>query len=60
LTWKPDEESGMLSVAFDNGARLRIKPDSSYEAWTVSGPRGMLVVSMPRGELAIWDEKQDD
>lgn len=50
----------MLSVAFDNGARLRIKPDSSYEAWTVSGPRGMLVVSMPRGELAIWDEKQDD
>jgi uncharacterized protein DUF6188 len=60
VTEATTDKSGTLHVAFDNNARLRIDPDTSYEAWTVSGPHGMLVVCMPGGELAIWDEKTDD
>jgi hypothetical protein len=49
------DDAGALTVAFEGDARLLVEPDSAYEAWTVSGPRGMMVVCMPGGELAIWD-----
>lgn len=52
------EETGTLRLSFANGASVIVEPDEAYEAWTMSGPGGMLVVCMPRGELAIWD-KQD-
>jgi hypothetical protein len=52
-------DSGILTLAFTNGSRLCVKPDRDYEAWTVSGPDGMLVVCMPGGELAIWDRDED-
>jgi hypothetical protein len=48
------DEAGALHVVFEGGARLTVEPDSAYEAWSVSGPDGALVVSMPGGELAIW------
>lgn len=47
-------DSGVLEVRFENGCRLRVDPDDSYEAWTLAGPRGMKVVCMPGGELAVW------
>jgi hypothetical protein len=53
------DESGVLSLAFGNGATIRVEPDDEYEAWTVAGPDGYLIVSMPGGELAIWAAKND-
>jgi hypothetical protein len=46
--------TGALHVVFEGGARLTVEPDPAYEAWSVSGPDGALVVSTPGGELAIW------
>jgi hypothetical protein len=47
-------DSGTLNLTFSNGTVLRVEPHEMYEAWTVTGPRGMKVVSMPGGELAVW------
>jgi hypothetical protein len=47
-------DSGTLNLTFSNGTVLRVEPHQMYEAWTVTGPRGMKVVSMPGGELAVW------
>lgn len=60
VTQSVAEDTGILRLAFANGASVVVEPDEAYEAWTASGPRGMLVVCMPGGELAIWDEKKDD
>jgi hypothetical protein len=53
------EESGALSLGFSDGSRLRVEPHDSYEAWTVAGPGGMKMVSMPGGELAEWSSDND-
>ncbi len=52
------DESGALRVLFGDGTRLDVEPDSSYEAWNVSGPRGLLVVCTPGGELVRWTPKE--
>ncbi|WP_067867588.1 DUF6188 family protein [Nocardia vermiculata] len=48
------DESGALTLGLDSGAALRVPSDSDYEAWSVAGPGGYRVVSLPGGELAIW------
>jgi hypothetical protein len=47
-------KSGALRIVFDNGRLLKVDPDPQYEAWTANGPGGMLVVSLPGGDLAVW------
>ncbi len=47
-------DGGTLTLTFDDGARLVVQPDGNYEAWTVAGPDGLLIVCMPSGELATW------
>ena len=42
---------------FDDGHLLKVAPDPQYEAWTASGPDGMLVVSVPGGDLAVWSPR---
>jgi hypothetical protein len=48
------DDVGALHLTFERGARLTVEPDPAYEAWSVSGPGGALVVSTPGGKLAIW------
>ena len=48
------DDVGALHLTFEGGARLTVEPDPAYEAWSVSGPGGALVVSTPGGKLAIW------
>jgi hypothetical protein len=48
------DAAGALHVIFEGGARLTVEPDAAYEAWSVSGPDGALVVSTAGGKLAIW------
>lgn len=50
-------KDGMLIVRFASGTRIEVPADTKYEAWHVnelSGIDGFRVVSMPGGELAIW------
>ena len=48
------DAAGALHVIFEGGARLTVEPDPTYEAWSVSGPDGALVVSTAGGKLAVW------
>lgn len=48
------DAAGALHVVFEGGARLTVEPDAAYEAWSVSGPDGALVVSTAGGKLATW------
>jgi hypothetical protein len=52
------DDSGVLSLSFDSGARIVSVPDGQYEAWTMAGPNGRMVVSMPSGDLAIWEAER--
>lgn len=54
ITKSSVDSDGTLSITFGNSARLTVKPDSAYEAWTISGPGGQLVACTPGGELAVW------
>lgn len=60
ITESSVDSDGNLSISFDNSASLVVRPDSGYEAWTVSGPEGMLVVCMPGGELAVWSAEAQE
>jgi Family of unknown function (DUF6188) len=51
------DAAGALHVIFEGSARLTVEPDAGYEAWSVSGPGGALVVSTAGGKLAIWRSK---
>ena len=47
-------KTGHLRCAFKNGMHLNVSPDETYEAWHITGPNSMRVVSMPGNELAVW------
>lgn len=50
-------EDGTLSVTFDSGLRLIVRPDPACEAWNISGPDGALIVCKLGGKLAVWGER---
>lgn len=55
-----DTPGGCLVLAFSSGAELRCRPHETYEAWEVAGGSPAdLVVCLPGGELAVWDETPD-
>lgn len=47
-------DTGILSLTFDDGSSVAAPPDADYEARTVSGPHGHLIVSTPGGELVTF------
>jgi hypothetical protein len=48
-------DRGRLEVRFAKGASLTVEPDPDYEAWGIAtGSEGFRLVSMPGGDLAIW------
>ncbi len=36
---------------------LQVDPDEKYEAWDVSANDGLMIVSLPGGELAYWEPR---
>ncbi len=50
-------KSGALRITFGDGHLLNVKPDPNYEAWTATGPDGMLIVSLPGSGLAVWNSR---
>ena len=53
-------KDGRLEIGFDDGRVLRVPAGETYEAWTLVGPAGLYIVSVPGGELAIWEPKRED
>jgi hypothetical protein len=51
-------QDGRLEVRFRDGTHIWVPSHSEYEPWQVEGPAGLLVVSVPGGELAIWAPKE--
>lgn len=49
------DDDGALAVRFATEAVLQVPPDSSYEAWTLTGPQGSLVVCLPGGGVAVFE-----
>jgi hypothetical protein len=49
------DAAGNIRIAFTGGRVLSCAPNSDFEAWTFTGPRGLLYVCLPGGSLAIWD-----
>ncbi|SEA74320.1 MULTISPECIES: DUF6188 family protein [unclassified Mycobacterium] len=47
-------DNGSLSLEFEDGSQIVVEPDKEYEAWTATGPDGLVIVCMAGGELAIW------
>jgi hypothetical protein len=57
VTVSTADDSGGLRIDFEGGARLLAEADPKYEAWTVAGPGGMKVVSVPGGGLSVWSSQ---
>lgn len=47
-------KDGRLELRFAGGARLRVAAGEDFEPWTLVGPDGLRLVSVPGGELAVW------
>jgi hypothetical protein len=50
VTGSEARADGSLIVSFWNEVTLTVEPDENYEAWTLTGPSGVLV-SLPGGGL---------
>ncbi|MEV6598795.1 DUF6188 family protein [Actinoplanes sp. NPDC051346] len=48
--------TGELHVAFGSGSRLSVDVDPDFESWAVTGPDGLHIVCLARGELAFWGD----
>lgn len=46
-------KNGNLRVSFVDDTYLKVQFDE-FEAWELVGPGGLLLVSMPGGDLAVW------
>lgn len=46
---------GSLRMTFSNGFEISVPPGDEYESWQFSGQSGLLVVSLPSGELGFWE-----
>lgn len=47
-------KDGRLLLHFAGGGRLSVEADADYEPWTLTGPDGLRLVSLPGGDLAVW------
>ena len=50
-------DKGTLKVHFENSVSLSVEADPEYEAWTVTGPAGLIIVCLAGGELSVWNAK---
>ena len=48
------DKDGAFRVWCSDGIEVAAPPDEDYEAWTLTGPRGARLVSLPGGDIAVW------
>jgi hypothetical protein len=53
-------KDGALEMRFDDESLLSVPADNDYEAWTLSGPGQLLIVSGPGGDVSIFDVPADE
>jgi hypothetical protein len=51
---------GSLVVYFADDSGLTVPGSMEFESWTLAGPAGLQVVSVPGGKLAIWKPTGDE
>lgn len=47
-------KDGRLEIDFEDGSLVRVSPSDDYEPWHLSGPDGVMMVSIPGGDLVVW------
>jgi hypothetical protein len=47
-------KDGHLELSFSDGTTLKVPADEGFEAWELVGPDGLRTVSLPGGDLAVW------
>jgi hypothetical protein len=47
-------DDGHLELSLADGGRLSVPSTEDYEPWELVGPEGLRVVSVPGGELSVW------
>ena len=47
-------DDGRLDVTLAGGYQMHMPAGDKYESWTLTGSNGLRIVSMPDGQLAIW------
>jgi hypothetical protein len=52
-------KDGTLEIQFVSGSRLVVEPDEKFEPWELAGDDGLKIVSLPGGELALWQPRQE-
>jgi hypothetical protein len=53
-------DTGELLLTFGSGSELLVGVDADFESWAVTGPDGLLIVCLARGELAVWGDPGAD
>ena len=53
-------KDGTLELSFDDGLVLHVPCGERVEAWSVVGPAGLRIVSLPGGDLAVWKPGRED
>ncbi len=48
-------DDGHLELSFADGARVSVPSAEDYEPWEIVGPEGLRIVSVPGGELSVWE-----
>jgi hypothetical protein len=49
-------KDGRLQVHFEDGSHIEVPASQQFEAWNITGPGGLLIVSIPGGDLTIWKD----
>ena len=52
-------KDGHLELDFADGSSISVAATEDFEPWELFGPGGLLVVSIPGGDLAIWRAERD-
>lgn len=47
-------DDGRLELHFCDGSAILVARSERFEPWVMTGPDGLMLVSMPGGELAVW------
>jgi len=47
-------KDGRLELSVEEGHVVRARAGEEYESWTITGPAGLMLVSLPSGGLATW------
>lgn len=52
-------KNGNLEIKFKEGMLLTAPFDNKYECWEINTKSGVKIISLPGGELAIWERNRD-